>query len=415
MIKRFTLVTALFLMVFIASAQQGSPSPYSFFGIGLSKPTGTTESRSMGGLSVYSDSIHLNLQNPAGYAGLKLTTYTIGGSHKAIDLESYAGKEKATNSNLMDYLAVGFPAGKFGFGFGIAPATSVGYELKELNGDLLSKYSGSGGLNKVFLSAGYQFNEYLRIGATANYKFGNIQNKSLFFQDQIQFGTREINRSHFSGFDFKFGAQYQRMISDKLQIIGSADFSPSAKISSKNERQIATVILRNGQEELISDLRRLELPDSKLTLPTHFTLGGGLGKPNKWFAGLEFGSTSSSNFSNRSFDVSGVKYKSASTMALGGFYVPKYNDITNYFNRIVYRAGFRYEETGLNINNKDINEFGISFGVGLPAGRMLSNLNVGFEYGQRGTTSAGLVKETFYNVFISLSLNDLWFQKTKFN
>ena len=415
MIKRFLLGTAFFLMMFAAKAQQGSPSPYSFFGIGISKPAGTVENKSMGGLSVYSDSIHLNLQNPAGYAGLRLTTYTIGGSHKSIDLESYAGKENTTNSNLMDYLAVGFPAGKFGFGFGLAPATSVGYELQEQEEELLSKFSGRGGLNRVFLSAGYQFNENLKIGASVNYKFGNIQNKSLFFQDEIQFGTREINRSHLSGFTFKLGAQYQRMISENLQLTGSADFSPSAKINSENERQVATVILRNGQEELISDLRRLGMADSKLTLPSHFTLGAGLGKPNKWFAGLEFGSSASSDFSNRSFNVSGVEYNSASRMALGGFYVPKYNDITNYFNRIVYRAGFRYEETGLSLNNEDINEFGISFGVGLPAGKMLSNLNIGFEYGQRGTIAAGLVKETFYNLFISLSLNDLWFQKTKYN
>ncbi|HET8837734.1 MAG TPA: hypothetical protein VFM82_01930 [Flavobacteriaceae bacterium] len=376
---------------------------------------GTVESRSMGGLSVFSDSIHLNLQNPAGYAALRLTTYAIGGSHSAINLESYAGEEKTTNSNLMDYLAVGFPAGKLGFGFGLAPATSVGYELQRIEEDLTSKFSGNGGLNRVFLSVGYRFNEYLRIGASANYKFGNIQNKSLFFQDQIQFGTREINRSHLSGFDFKFGAQYQRMISENLQITGSADFSPSTKISSENQRQVATVILRNGSEELISDLRRFDVEDSKLTLPTHFTLGAGIGKPNNWFAGLEYGSRASSSFSNRSFDVSGVEYSSASNFALGGFYIPKYNDITNYFNRIVYRGGFRYEETGLNINNEGIDEFGISFGVGLPAGKMLSNLNIGFEYGQRGTTAAGLVKETFYNIFISLSLNDLWFQKSKYN
>lgn len=415
MIKRFFLVTALFLMVVAANAQQGAPSPYSFFGIGIHKPIGTVESKSMGGLSVYSDSIHLNLQNPAGYGNLRLTTYTIGGSHKDMSLESYAGKEKTSNSNIMDYLAIGLPAGKFGFGFGIAPATTMGYALQEKEGDLLSQYSGSGGLNRVFLSAGYRVNEHFNVGVSAKYNFGNIQNKSLFFQDLIQFGTREINRSHLSGFSFKFGAQYQRKISENLELIGSVDFSPATTITSTNERQIATIVLRNGEDELVSDLREIKVSDSEMTLPTHFTFGAGLGKPNKWFAGLEYGRSAASEFSNRSYQLSNVKYTSASKMSLGGFYVPKYNDITNYFNRIVYRAGFRYEETGLNINNQGINEFGISFGVGLPAGKMLSNLNLGFEYGQRGTTSAGLVKETFYNFFISLSLNDLWFQKTKFN
>ena len=82
---------------------------------------------------------------------------------------------------------------------------------------------------------------------------------------------------------------------------------------------------------------------------------------------------------------------------------------------MTYRAGMRYEDTGLVVNGENINEFGISFGVGLPVGRLFSNINVGFEVGSRGTTNAGLVKENFFNTFISLSLNDRWFVKTLYD
>jgi len=75
----------------------------------------------------------------------------------------------------------------------------------------------------------------------------------------------------------------------------------------------------------------------------------------------------------------------------------------------------RYEDTGLVINGEDINEFGISFGVGLPVGKLFSNVNVGFEIGKRGTVNAGLVQENFFNTFISLSLNDKWFIKTLYD
>lgn len=397
------------------TAQEGSPSPYSFFGVGIHKFEGTVENRSMGGIGVYSDSIHLNLQNPASYAGLKLTTYTLAGSHKSIRLKNSTGEDQTTNSTLLEYLAIGFPAGKWGFGFGLVPYSSVGYELKDVENDLLSKYSGSGGLNRVFLSTGYQLTENFKIGATANYNFGNIQNKSLFLQDGIQFGTREINRSNLSGLSFNFGLQYQKMISNNLQITGSTSYSPASDIASENSRQLATILIGSSNEELVADLRTIDVPESTLTIPSHFTLGAGIGKPNKWFAGMEFGMTQESDYTNRSFDISNVKFQDASKFSIGGFYVPKYNDITNYFNRIIFRGGFRYEETGLNINNQDINEFGISFGVGLPIGRMFSTVNIGFEYGKRGTTEADLVEETFYNVFISLSLNDLWFQQRKYN
>jgi len=44
-----------------------------------------------------------------------------------------------------------------------------------------------------------------------------------------------------------------------------------------------------------------------------------------------------------------------------------------------------------------------------------SNLNLGLEYGQRGTTNSGLIQENFFKLSIGLSLNDQWFVKRKFN
>ena len=76
----------------------------------------------------------------------------------------------------------------------------------------------------------------------------------------------------------------------------------------------------------------------------------------------------------------------------------------------------RFEKTGLVIKDESIKEFGISFGVVLPIGdtRLLSNANIGLELGQRGTTKNNLIQENFINVQLSLSLNDRWFQKRKF-
>jgi hypothetical protein len=40
-------------------------SPYSFYGIGDVRFKGTVENRSMAGVAVEQDSIHMNLENPA--------------------------------------------------------------------------------------------------------------------------------------------------------------------------------------------------------------------------------------------------------------------------------------------------------------------------------------------------------------
>ena len=64
MIKKIVFVFVA-LISFSSSAQEGTTSPYSFYGIGSLKFKGTVENRSMGGLSIYTDSIHINLRNPA--------------------------------------------------------------------------------------------------------------------------------------------------------------------------------------------------------------------------------------------------------------------------------------------------------------------------------------------------------------
>ena len=85
---KYFLVVFAFLITSLSFAQQGTTSPYSFFGIGNLKFKGTVENRSMGGIGIYSDSIHLNIQNPAGIAGLRLVNYSISGSHRINTLET---------------------------------------------------------------------------------------------------------------------------------------------------------------------------------------------------------------------------------------------------------------------------------------------------------------------------------------
>lgn len=77
-------------------AQQRTSSPYSFFGLGQQTFKGTIENRSMGGIRTYSDSIHVNLRNPASYGNLRLTTYTVGAVHTETWLKQIQQKKLTT-------------------------------------------------------------------------------------------------------------------------------------------------------------------------------------------------------------------------------------------------------------------------------------------------------------------------------
>ena len=60
-------------------------------------------------------------------------------------------------------------------------------------------------------------------------------------------------------------------------------------------------------------------------------------------------------------------------------------------------------------------DIGVSLGLGLPVGGSASSINVGFELGKRGTTTAGLVQENYYNIYVSFSLSERWFIKRKYD
>ena len=435
MIKKLCLVFIAFLALNL-HAQEGTTSPYSFYGIGSLKFKGTTENRSMGGLSIYTDSIHVNLRNPASYGGNALKSFnsegramkfTVGGSYSGTSLESNAASDKA-NSTTFDYLALSFPMGKFGMGFGLMPYTSVGYKLQSLNsnGLLDYRYKGEGGVNKAFLGLGYQVTKDLSIGIDASYNFGNTQNSVIKFRyddegNSLAYQSRESNRSDLSGINYNFGVTYKPMISDKLQLTSAFTYSPKADLSSNNERVFATIVINpnTGQEipvnEIMVDLAASGLDKTELAIPTKMAFGLGIGQPRQWFLGAEYTLLKTSEFSNDLFSFDNASYEDASTIAAGGFFIPQYNSFNKYWKRVVYRAGVRYENTGLKINTESINEFGISFGVGLPVGGTFSNANLGFEIGKRGTKKQNLVQENFVNFQISLSLNDRWFEKRKYN
>lgn len=404
------IVVGLFILVTsITVAQEGTTSPYSFYGIGTLKFRGTVENRSMAGLGVFSDSIHINLQNPASYSGLRLVNFSVGGSHK-ISTQRNENASQNTSTTTLDYISMGIPMGKTGLGFGLVPYTAVGYDFYSEVPDGLTEYSGNGGLNKAYLSLGYQITPSFSIGAEANYNFGKIENTAITQKSDIQYASRAYNRSDILGFSFNFGALYKQMITDKLELTTSITYTPGTDFTSENYRKVATVDVTPVGIFTI-DERDITVADTDFTFPSQLSIGAGIGKPKHWALGVEYTNQKTSNFTNRSFNIDNVTYNDASKYRVGGYYIPNYNAFGNYFKRVVYRGGIRFEETGLTVNGQDIKEFGISFGVGMPVGRLFSNINLGFEIGRRGTKDFGLIQEDFFNTFLSFSLNDRWFEK----
>ena len=418
MIKKFT-VSLCLLFAIGAMAQQGTASPYSFYGIGDFKFKGTAEAAAMGGIGIFPDSIHLNLQNPAAYTSLKLTTLAFGGTYSTSNLRTNSQTEKARRTTV-DYIALGIPMGKFGATLGLMPTSYVGYKNQTTVQNLEIRRSfGRGGVNKAFVGLAYKLTSNLSVGADFGYNFGQIETKDIVFLNDIQYGSRELNTSNLSGLTVNTGLMYSSKIKKKYDFYGSFIFTPQSNLNLTNSRKTALIVYSQDveQETIVagSEIENTNNDDKEIKLPSKLAFGAGFGRDRKWLIGAEITLQQTSSLSNRFNDITKGRFENAKRYVVGGYYVPKYNSFNSYFERITYRGGFRYENTGLVINNKSINDMAVSAGFGLPVGGRLSNVNLGIEVGKKGTKANDLIEDKYVNFILSFSLSDKWFVKSKYN
>ena len=412
---------SLILLSIQSFAQKNNASPYSFFGIGEQTSQKTVEEMSMGQIgAAFNSSYQITFTNPAALGNLQYTTYTIAGENRSFRINDGTNKGSASTASL-SYFALGIPVGaRAGLSFGLQPNTTVGYsltgEIKNTAGDLteINAYNGKGGTNRVFMGFGYQLHKSVSLGLEAAYVFGSIENTLLNRRDGVPLATMHRTDSKINGFTAKAGLQFKTKVSEKLTLKGGAVFHLKNNLSNDGDELLFSLL--NTGNEIISPRDTLinNSFNSEIRKPLQTMLGVGLGEESKWYAGLEYSFQNAIDF----FDGvlasnTRVGYDKASRVSVGGYYIPKINSISSYWDRITYRAGVSYKETGLVVNNTKVSDLGMSFGVGLPMGKQLSNLNLGFELGQRGETKNSLIKENYFNFRLGLTLNDRWFVKRK--
>ena len=409
-------------------AQNSTASPYSLGGLGDVTFRGNAINRMMGGISVYADSIHANLNNPASLGELKLTTFSVGVHYRNTQLISDATNEDVASGSL-DYIAVSIPTKHFSFSFGVMPFSSVGYQLQSLDDtneqNILNRYEGKGGVNKTFISVGLKVFKFLNIGGTLNFNFGSISSDASRQEENVDFGTFLRNSSQIRGIDYQLGAHLKVPLSKKFSIDAFATFSPEHSLTSENEQSFFT---RSVSTQTVGTVIEVDLADQNLdkvdlTIGSKYELGLGFGQDKKWLLGAQYTAINSGNFQNDFIQLNNVSYENGSLLSVGGYFIPNYSSITNYWKRMAFRAGFRQEISGIMINNTSLEETGISFGVSLPLGGYYSaanvagysSLNIGFELGKRGVNTNGLIEENYWSIRVGASLNDLWFIKRKYN
>jgi hypothetical protein len=94
----------------------------------------------------------------------------------------------------------------------------------------------------------------------------------------------------------------------------------------------------------------------------------------------------------------------------------------NSFQKSTYSLGFNYGNSFIVINDQQLTNYGMNFGISMPliSSRSLSRINLGFEFGKLGTIDNGLIEDNYLKCSIGFSLApdaryDRWFKKRKYD
>jgi len=405
-------------------AQIRISSPYSRYGLGDLQNNKYLRNISMGGISYgFRNSSAVNYTNPASYTAFDTTSFVFetGVNSHFVQL-STTDLSQTTNYTSLSYLVFGFPVTKWwGASMGLLPYSSVGYKIAmyEILADIGKTkylYEGAGGLNQFYIGNAIRLKN-LSFGINAAFIFGSLDKiNSVSFPDSISsLGLRLKNSTLVNDFLFTYGLQYQKSLKKDIKIVLGAACNASSHLSAKRDSLAYRFFSTSSGDESIRDT--LVYPDSSITkgnivLPRSIGCGMTIGKKDSWLVGFDYQWQDWEKYSSFGEKDS---LKNSWMASFGAEYTPKYNSINGYWKRVHYRAGARYNKTYLQLYNNQLDEYAVSFGIGLPLKRSKTAINLGFELGQRGTTDNNLIKEKFGRIILSISAYEFWFIKRRFD
>jgi len=435
------------LIIAQVSAQTNGNSPYSRFGLGDLVDENFLHLRGMGSIgSSYVDGYHINIVNPASLASLRTTAFDLGLSAKRSTLSSGELSNTEWSGNLQ-YLSLAFPLSNplneilnqkkrpydLGMSFTLMPNSTVGYNINSQDslagvGNVRRSFVGDGGSYKFMWGNAIKYKEF-SFGLNMGYLFGNISyDQTIVFEDlPVAYQDVFSSKYNLNGFIWGAGALYnkvlnQKQIDDKttqevkflsigLRLKSATNFNTSLTESKFGVQTPTSSVQYIDTVSISTDLK------GNGRLPLELGFGASYYHGNKYMVGVDLSTAYWSSYENEA-DQTLAKNPLKNTMnvSLGGYFRPNYRSYNRYFKRVYYRYGLYYKSDPRVINQKQIDSYGLTFGLGMPFiyQRKISHANLGIEFGKKGNGTA--IEETFFTINLGFTFNDdEWFIKRKYN
>ncbi len=419
---RYLSLPVLLLLVSYTHAQIRISSPYSRFGLGDITGNNNAWNASMGkiGYGVRSP-YHVNFNNPASYTAFDSVSFVFEGGFVSdfVTLKSNVQSD-SRNYTSLGYLLFGIPITRWWkTSIGLVPFSDVGYNVSSIETaegvvHIDRLYTGSGGINRFFWGNGFKIFKNLSIGINASYLFGTLNREAVaIFPDSIYFIDFKVdNNTRVNDLYFDYGVQYSKSFKNNLQLTVGAVFAANTKINAQTDQLSQTFFLgADGVEHPRDTITNVTGVHGTILIPLMTGVGISFEKTDKWIAGADFKWQNWKKFN--AFGL-GDSLVNSFQIGVGAEFLPDLNTYYNYLKRIRYRIGLFYDNSYLDLRNKNLDEYGVSVGFGLPLRGIKTVLNLGLQVGTRGTTNSSLIQESYFKFIIGFSIYERWFLKRKY-
>lgn len=410
------------------SAQSGTNSPYSQYGLGVLTDQSQGFNRGMNGVGLglrMGDVV--NTLNPASYSAVDSLTmiFDVGLSGQITNFKEGGKSLNARNSDF-EYAVGQFRVMKgLGVSFGVLPYSNVGYEYEAksyLNtevGTITQTYSGSGGLHQLFLGAGWRVMKPLSVGFNVAYLWGTY-NRSV-----VSSGSSTINsltkkyEATVRNYNLSFGLQWDQPLSKGDHLTLGATMGLGHNLNADP----SCSIINHNTATSVSDTT-LHVVTNGLSLPMSYGVGAAWYHGEKWVLAADMTLQKWGSQDYPAYDDNTHTYtlrsgllKDRTKVNVGFDYVPSAMSV-KFLNRVHYRFGVGYATPYYIINRQDgPKEFSVSAGFGVPLwtvgwnrkGNMRPVLNISAQWAH--SSAKDLITENTFRLNLGLTFNERWFAK----
>jgi hypothetical protein len=264
-------------------------------------------------------------------------------------------------------------------------------------------YVGTGGISKGQIGLSYAPLRSLTVGASLNYMFGTMERTTTQTpRNSTYYPGSQNEQSTMSGPTVTLS-----VLLDSLESVAGF-LKPFAFgiVATSRGRLTST----NRYVYTFSSLADTTTENTDyLTIPASFGFGVACRPGERWILAADYTTQAWSGMENKGVTPGGIR--DSWRFGFGVERLPAREERVPLLDRIAYRLGASFESMYYNPGGTGINSWAVTAGLGLPVSSD-ARLNLAIEYGSRGTTDAGLIKDKVLRFSAALSISEHWFQRS---